>query len=124
MADDEVPLVIGVDQQGHRAVLTLNGELELISAPQLADCLDQVIHHGCTEIVLDVSGLLFCDSSGLRTFVITAKRCALARGWLRLAGPRPHLVRVLTVTGLLTAIPTYANLNAAIDGHASDRIDD
>jgi anti-anti-sigma factor len=124
VTDAVVPFTVGVDQHGHRAVLTLVGELDMTSAPQLAEWLDRIFHAGGSEVVLDLSGLRFCDSSGLRTFVTAAKRCTAVEGWLRLAGPRPDLVTMLAITSLLTVVPTYPSLDAALHGNPHERIDD
>jgi anti-anti-sigma factor len=66
--------------------------------------------------LLDLSALAFCDSTGLRHLISANKRCTTAGGWLRLARPHRQLLRVLQMTGLLTALPTYADLAAAQAG--------
>lgn len=54
---------------------------------------------GATGIVLDCGPLTFCDSSGLRGFVLLRNRLADA-GSFRLEDPSPGLRQILTITGL------------------------
>jgi hypothetical protein len=54
--------------------------------------------------------------------VIGATGCAAASGWLRLAGPGELLTRVLGFTGLLTVLPAYRSLPAAIKDDPGERV--
>jgi anti-sigma B factor antagonist len=53
---------------GH-AVIALRGELDMDSAPQLTEFLGPFLNDGPAEILLDLSGLCFVDSSGLSVLV-------------------------------------------------------
>jgi anti-sigma B factor antagonist len=67
-------------------------------------------------MVVDLSGLHFCDSTGLSTLVLAHNATTAAGGWVRLAGPRPFLLRVLGVVGLLGRVPTYGSVPSALAG--------
>lgn len=83
------------------ATIVLVGELDPATAPQLDDALDQVLgDEQVTRLVLDLTGLTFLDSSGLRVFV-TAREALGARGGdLVLRGPSANTQRLLAITGL------------------------
>lgn len=49
---------------------------------------------------VDVSGVTFCDSSGLSALVRSRARAAEMTGSLRLASPSPQIQRLLSVAGL------------------------
>lgn len=95
-----------------RRRLTLNGELDLASAPALRETIARLCAEGTEEIVLDISGLQFIDSTGLRC--ILAARSACDRGGSRMVvEPEPDKVapqvrRLLQVTGLLERLPFSA----------------
>lgn len=57
--------------------VTLNGELDLATAPQLADALARV-PEGAAIVILDLSELTFMDSSGLHVIVAAQARLAQA----------------------------------------------
>src|SRR4051812_10938852 len=79
-------------------VITLEGELDPATAPVLDDAIDQILAGGATELVIDMAGLSFVDSSGLRSLISAHKR--LAPQPLRLRRPTPFALQLLGITGL------------------------
>ncbi|MEV4628160.1 STAS domain-containing protein [Micromonospora sp. NPDC049523] len=84
------------------AVLRLAGELDLATVVQLNDQVDQFLETGHHRILLDLSELTFCDSTGLGGFVRGNNLCTDAGGWLRVTGATGVVARVLAATGLDT----------------------
>jgi anti-sigma B factor antagonist len=105
-----------------QSVVTLVGELDMTTAPILAGCARELLDAGPPRLVLDLSGLDFCDSSGMGQFVIACNDCTTAGGWLRLAAPQPQLARVLGIAGLLSLLPTYRSLDGALTADDEDRL--
>jgi anti-sigma B factor antagonist len=104
--------------EGSACVLTVRGELDLRTSPELEDRLDR-LWNGPTELViLDLRQIEFMDSTGLRVLLgahqraqETGRRFALVRG-------ADQVERVLTLTGvrdLLTVIDEPGELLAAGD---------
>jgi anti-sigma B factor antagonist len=94
----------------HREVdqvrLAVSGDLDLASAEQLANRALALIPDAPDRLVVDFSGVAFCDSAGIRA-LLTVRRAALEAGReMRLTGVRDRHVRwVLHVTALDTVIP-------------------
>jgi len=65
-------------------------------------------------VVVDLSGIEFCDSTGLSAFVVGHDRAAAAGGWLRLAAPTPFLDELLETVGLTNRIGVYATVGDAL----------
>ena len=82
------------------AVVKLFGELDLSTAPQLEACLNGLGVDGA-DVRLDLSGLSFCDSSGISAMVTAAKRVRKRRGHFSIVSPQPAVRSVLEITGLL-----------------------
>jgi anti-sigma B factor antagonist len=83
-----------------RTVVELSGELDMATAPDLAERLGPLVEDGSGPVTLDVSRLEFCDSSGLAVFVEYHRR-AQARGTtVALRSPSRALQRVLSLTQL------------------------
>jgi anti-anti-sigma factor len=78
---DEPFVEFRVDEgrQGETVVLTLHGELDLVSAEQVAVRLDALRAEGA-PVLLDLDALDFMDSSGLR-MVLNAAEASDAGGW-------------------------------------------
>jgi anti-anti-sigma factor len=93
-------------------VLVIRGQLDIDGTALLHEALDRA---GC-RIVVDLSGLTFCDSIGLSALVTTHRRCQAQDGFLRLAEPSPFLLRTLRVVGLFDALPVYRSVAAACSG--------
>ncbi len=81
-------------------VLTLEGELDMDSAPDLLAAANDVVRRGGADIVLDLSELGFIDSSGLSTLLLVSKKVAALGGSVRLRSPSTRVEQVLRVTGL------------------------
>ncbi|HZN76527.1 MAG TPA: STAS domain-containing protein [Micromonosporaceae bacterium] len=97
-------------------VVALHGELGVDTAPQVETTLTDLIRNSVDRIVVDLSGLRFCDSIGLSTFVVAHRACTSTGGYVRLAAPPEFLMRVLTVVGLSDQLPIYDTVTAACAG--------
>ncbi|GAA2927287.1 MULTISPECIES: STAS domain-containing protein [Streptomyces] len=81
-------------------VLHVAGEMDYDQAPELRRQVDQLPLTPGQCLVLDLSGLEFCDSTGI-TALLAARQHALAAGaGIVLAGVPANLRRVLTLVGL------------------------
>lgn len=87
-------------EEGQNGGFALSGELDLASAPQLATTLDTQIAAGKQDIVLDLSGLQFCDSSGLSAFVDAHRTLQAQSRRLILQNPSSRVQKLLTATKL------------------------
>lgn len=86
---------------GSKAMITLTGELDPATAPKLDAEIERVLAAGSVErLVLDLSGLTFLDSSGLRVFVTARESLVGQGGELSLRGTSANAKRLLDVTGL------------------------
>ncbi len=84
----------------HEAVLSLQGELDLDSAPQLRRCVASLVDQGVCQITMDLAELSLLDSTGLTVLVQASKRVRERGGDLALQAPTPGTWRVLEITGL------------------------
>ena len=76
------------------------GEVDLSSAPFLRARIDELIHLGTQQLVVELRGVGFMDSSGLSVLVACMKRMREAGGQLAIACPNDSILKVFTVTGL------------------------
>ncbi|KAB1111430.1 STAS domain-containing protein [Micromonospora aurantiaca] len=87
-------------RDGGGVCLRLAGELDLGTAGVLSSAIDRVVAEGHRELLLDLTELTFCDSTGIAAFVRGDNIVAADGGWLRLTGATGRVARVLQVTGL------------------------
>ncbi|MGA4845810.1 STAS domain-containing protein [Streptomyces sp. G5(2025)] len=92
-----------VDQKIHRpgiVLLTVAGELDHHTAPELAQALQKVPFAPGSALVINLSGLTYCDSTGITVLVTTYHRAEAAGCSLSLAGLSRELTRIFHIIGL------------------------
>lgn len=94
-------LQISVDASGDRAVVRLDGELDIHTAPAVATAVNEAIDGGAATLVVDAAALRFCDSSGIQVLVQARERVTGAGGTFAVEGVHGSVEKVLSVTGLL-----------------------
>ena len=88
-----------------RARVLLTGELDLATVEPLEREVDSLLGSGFRWIVLDLRGLTFLDSSGLR-YLLTLARNASAEGYrLELIQGGDNVRRLFELTDTLGALP-------------------
>jgi anti-anti-sigma factor len=107
-------LTVHTEQRGDVVVLSVAGELDMATAPQLQDEITDLLDRGRNRLVFDLAELTFCDSTGLSVFVRAKNSCDEAGGVLRLAAPQRGVLRILEVSGLVEVLQTYPSVNEAI----------
>jgi anti-anti-sigma factor len=65
------------------------------------------------RVVLDLSDVPMCDSSGLNLMVKARRDLVAGGGWLRLAGIQPMVGKVLEITNLIRILPCYTTADEA-----------
>jgi len=107
-----MPLTIAHENLGGHTVLTVDGDLDLATAPELTSLGLALVEAGAASVVVDARKLAFCDSSGLSALVQIANRLAERR--LAIAAPTPIVRRVLEMSGLVDAFVVTESLPAAL----------
>ena len=97
-------LTIAVERAPDEVVFHLAGEIDVLTVAQLSALVNEVLTDPPTRIVLDMSGVTFCDSQGLGTLVVLSRKAQHARTVLALANVGDFLLRVLDITGLRSAL--------------------
>src|ERR671932_2679848 len=92
---------IAASDRAGRAHLTLRGELDLATAPELEQLLNERIDAG-QEVVVDLRGLEFMDSSGIRVLVAAHARAGRVGTRLFIVRPRTGsaVAKIVEVSGL------------------------
>ena len=80
-----------------RPALTVRGELDLATAPQLAAAVEAMLATGPQTFVVDLTPTQFLDSSGARELVRIARQSATAGVALHVLAPRSNGPVRLTV---------------------------
>ena len=94
-------LKVSSRSQGDHTVVAVSGEIDLYTAPRLhSELATAVMGEGPAQVVVDMAGVDFCDSTGMNVLLAALRRAREGGGDLVLAGPRPAVRKILQVTGL------------------------
>jgi anti-sigma B factor antagonist len=98
------PLEVAVCSGPARSWVTLTGDLDLVSAPQLQRVLDQLCRDGCSEVVVDLTGLDFLGAVGLGVLLRADDQLRATGARLILYRPPRGARRILAITELDTVL--------------------
>lgn len=101
---ERAELTIAVQRAADEVVLSLAGEIDMLTASQLSTVVNEVIADAPPRITLDMAGVTFCDSQGLGTLVVLSRKASHAQSLLTLTNVGDFLLRVLDITGLRSAL--------------------
>ncbi|MFI6034197.1 STAS domain-containing protein [Streptomyces sp. NPDC051315] len=85
--------------RGTRALITLAGEIDLVTAPLVREGLAECLRDGIRRIDVDLTAVTFCDASGLNAFLMASRLAADTGRTLRLHHPSQGMARVIEITG-------------------------
>ena len=111
-------LQVGMDTRADHAVVTMVGEVDIACTTALGQRLFALVEQGFVRIVVDLSGVEFCDAHGYGLMARVSRRAVERGGWLRVAGARPHAARVIRLVRLTQALPAYRTVADALEDGA------
>jgi anti-anti-sigma factor len=95
------------ERDGDVHVLSLDGELELATAPRIERELRRIEETDAGVILVDLEDVTFIDSTGIRLLITAAARCR-RDGRLVIDRPSAAVLRVLRLAGVATLLPLRA----------------
>jgi anti-sigma B factor antagonist len=101
-------------REGTRTVISVSGEIDVYTAPTLRERLNELVAQGEYDLVVDMAGVEFLDSTGLGVLVGGLKRTRSHQGTLRLVCDQEKIIKVFRITGLTKVFPIYACLDDAL----------
>lgn len=93
---------VEVATEGDTVVVQVSGDVDYAHYTELEAVIDHEIARagGPVDLVVDLAGVPYCDSCGMRVLLGTAQRVAADGGRFRLRGVAGQPSRALTLTGL------------------------
>ena len=107
-----------IDQSSPNAsvrILSLHGDVDLHSAPELREALQGAIAEGARMLIVDLSGTTVIDSTSLGVLLGALKRLReREHGQIRLVVARPEVRRILEITMLDRIFAVYETQDEAL----------
>jgi len=82
------------------AVVALEGRFDAPSAPEAESAFKNYLQDGTSKILVDLSGVEYISSGGLRVIIMVSKALERINGTLKLCGLTPFVSEVFEITNL------------------------
>jgi len=99
----------------HCELVSVTGRIDSATSPQLTQALDALTKNNKFKIVLDMSGVEYMSSAGLRTLLATQRQCRrYNRGEIVLAAVPQNIKDILELAGFTDIFKTYDDVISAV----------
>lgn len=95
-------------------MVTAVGRIDSSNAMEFDDTLKGITNAGRHNIVLDLAGVNYMSSAGLRAMVAALRECKKNRGNVVLAQPSERVAEVLSLAGLDSLFSMYGDATTAV----------
>lgn len=117
-----MPLTASVLHDDGVALIALAGELDLEGLADVHAAVQQTLAQGLSHLVVDLSELRFCDSSGLGVLLRAARAARSAGGACVIAGASGAVARLFAITAMDQVVPLEPDVSSAL-AHARAQVD-
>lgn len=95
-------------------LLTVDGSISFSSNKDFQAALEEVLSHHPEKLVIDLSGVHFCNSQGFGDLLRAYTRQAKSGKHFGLVAPTPEIRKILEITKFLRIIEVFPNRDAAL----------
>ena len=104
---------LSAESRGDTVIIAISGDLDIVTSPQLDECLTQAEADHNT-IILDFGEVSFLDTSALAVIVGHWKKAEARGGALALANARYRYTKTLWITGLADKLTLYDSVDVGL----------
>lgn len=99
---------------GSVAVLAVAGRLDTVTAPDFDKQWENVVASDDLKVVMDLGGLEYVSSAGLRCLLVAGKRLKRGGGALAVSGLTGMVAEVFAISGFDKLLPLYGEVAEAV----------
>ena len=113
--EDLTAMELGIDVRtvDSHSVVDVKGEIDVYTAPKLREKLIELVSEGSYEVVVNLEGVDFLDSTGLGVLVGALKRVKAHDGNLSLVCTQDKILKIFKITGLTKVFPIHNSVEQA-----------
>jgi anti-anti-sigma factor len=99
--------------KGQVDIVEVSGSIDALTATELVKALNDHIHAGHPNVIVDFAKVEFMSSAGLRAILTSVKEARAAGGDFRLASPAPSIDKILKMAGYHNILKIFPTVNEA-----------
>ncbi len=96
------------------AIVAVEGEIHVSTAPEFSAMLSATVEGGRTSLVLDLTNVMFIDSTGLSVLLNALRQVTHAGGQMAVVCSNPTVLRLFEITRLDTTFDIHAEIQPAL----------
>jgi anti-sigma B factor antagonist len=102
------------DIDARTTIIAVDGEIHASTAPEFSGVLAAAVEAGRTQLVLDLTGVMFIDSTGLSVLLNALRRVTRAGGAMALVCSNPTVLRLFEITRLDSTFNLHPDVERAL----------
>ncbi len=99
-------------------VISINGELDAQSSPELTQFFNNQLAEGHMNFVADIQGLTYSSSAGIRTFLGSARESRQNGGDLRIATAQPQVDKLFKLSKFDRVVKFFPTVDEAVKSYS------
>lgn len=108
-----------IQQEANSTIVKVSGSVDALTAAELSKVLTKQITEGHINLVVDLIGVEFMSSAGLRTLLGAVKDARSSGGDLRITSANPGVDKVLKMSGFHNIAKVFASQDEAVSSFSS-----
>jgi anti-sigma B factor antagonist len=108
-----------VQHGNNSTIVSVSGNVDALTAPDLAKAIVDQITEGHANLVVNLIGVEFMSSAGLRTLLGAVKEARTQGGDLRIASTNPGIDKVLKMSGFHNIAKVFSSQDEAVASFGS-----
>jgi anti-anti-sigma factor len=108
--------ILNAGKNGEWLIIYVKGRIDAVTAPEFESKLTNWINEGEINLIVDVGGLEYISSAGLRSILGTAKRLKSKSGNFVVSSLRDMVKEAFDISGFSTIIPISDTVESVLDG--------
>ncbi len=101
---------------GDRELVTIKDRIDSFTAPNLSDALNGIVQQNINKIILDMSGVSYVSSAGLRVLIDIQKTCKkYDHGEVLLVSLPERVYETLELAGFVPLFRFYNDVSSALN---------
>lgn len=113
--DDAPPFEVGEYQTGQAVVVTVSGEVDMLSAPRLSGAIRTALAAKPAALIVDLLKVTFFASAGM-TVLVNAQADAKPPTQVAVVAEGAATSRPIKLMGIDSALPLFSTLDGALSG--------